>query len=130
MKRLAAAFLLALWLLPAAPASAQKPAERNPCDDPQAQSEMNICADNWFKAADAELNKAYGLLAAKLDAEMKAKLKAAEVSWLKYRDDNCDYEASAFEGGSMQPLIRSSCLGRMTKARTAELLEQLKELDQ
>ena len=129
MRRIVSAILLALALLAAAPA--QKPAQRDPCgDDAQSQSEMNICADKKFKAADAVLNRVYNQLAAKLEAGARAKLKAAEVSWLKYRDDNCDYEAAQFEGGSMQPLIRSSCLERMTKARTAELRGQLKDWEQ
>jgi uncharacterized protein YecT (DUF1311 family) len=129
MKRIVPALLVSLTLLCAA-ASAQKRAAQNPCDDAQSQSEMNICADKQFKAADAVLNRVYNQLASKLEADARAKLKAAEVSWLKYRDDNCDYEAAAFEGGSMQPLIYSSCLERMTKARTAELRGQLKELEQ
>ena len=128
MKRIVPALLLSFSLLAAA--SAQKRAEPNPCDDPQSQAEMNICADKQFKAADAELNRVYAGLAAKLEAGARAKLKAAEVSWLKYRDDNCEYEAAPFDGGSMQPLIRSSCLERMTRARTAELRGQLKELDE
>ena len=128
MKIIVSATLLALALLATAPA--QKPAQRDPCDDAQSQSEMNICADKRFKAADAVLNRVYNQLAAKLEADARAKLKAAEVSWLKYRDDNCEYEAAGFEGGSMQPLIRSSCYERMTKARTDELRGQLKELEQ
>ena len=128
MKRIVPAILFSFALLAAAPA--QKRAQSDNCDDPQSQSEMNICADKKFKAADAALNRVYSQLASKLDAAARAKLKAAEVSWLKYRDDNCDYEAAQFEGGSMQPLIYSSCLGRMTKARTDELRGQLKDLDQ
>ena len=128
MKRIVHAILLCLALLAAAPA--QKPAQGDPCDDAQSQSEMNICADKKFKAADAALNRVYGQLGSKLEAGARAKLKAAEVSWLKYRDDNCGYEAAQFEGGSMRPLIYSSCLERMTKARTAELRGQLKELEQ
>jgi uncharacterized protein YecT (DUF1311 family) len=127
MMKLATALLTFCALLPAA--APQGAAAQDPCSDPQTQAEMNICADKRFKAADAELNRAYNQLARKLEAEARAKLKAAEVSWLKYRDDNCDYEASAFEGGSMQPLIYSSSMERMTKARTAELRGQLKELD-
>ncbi|MDT7809731.1 MAG: hypothetical protein QOJ70_3544 [Acidobacteriota bacterium] len=128
MKIIVSAILLSFALLVAAPA--QKRAQRDSCDDAQSQSEMNICADKKFKAADAALNRVYNQLAPKLEADARAKLKAAEVSWLKYRDDNCDYEAAQFEGGSMQPLIYSSCLERMTKARTEELRGQLKDLDQ
>ena len=111
-------------------ASAQKRAAANPCDDARTQLDMNICADKQFKIADAELNRVYNQLASKLEEDKRAKLKAAEVSWLKYRDSNCDYEASLYEGGSMQPMTYSFCLERMTKSRTTELREQLKELNQ
>lgn len=131
MKRRLLATLLSCAALSAA-ASAQRRDANDPCRDPQSQAEMNMCAAKRFKAADAELNKVYNQLVSKLgdDAGQLAKLKAAEVSWLKYRDDNCDYEASFFDGGSMKPLIYSSCMGRMTKARTAELRGQIKEFEQ
>ena len=129
MKRIVTATLLAFALLGAAPA--QKQTQPDPCEGEGAetQSAMNMCAARKFKEADAALNRVYNQLAAKLEADARAKLKAAEVSWLKYRDDNCEYEAAPFDGGSMQPLIRSSCLERMTKARTEELRGQLKDLD-
>jgi uncharacterized protein YecT (DUF1311 family) len=129
MKRLVTAVLFTFALLAAA--HAQKQAQRDPCEGEGAetQSAMNMCADKKFKAADAVLNRVYNQLAAKLETDARARLKAAEVSWLKYRDDNCDYEAALFEGGSMQPLIYGTCLERMTKARTEELRGQLKDLD-
>ena len=128
MKRLFAALLLFTALLP--DASAQKTAPQVSCRDPQSQYEMNVCSDRAYKAADAELNKVYNRLASKLDEAARAKLKAVEVSWLKYRDDNCDYESALYEGGTLQPAIYSSCMERMTKARTAELREQIEEREQ
>ncbi len=129
MKKIVTALLLVPVFLNGA-ASAQKTALQVSCTDPQTQYEMNVCADRKFKAADAELNKVYNSLASKLEDAARAKLKAVEVSWLKYRDDNCDYESSLYEGGSMKPLIYSSCMERMTKARTAELRGQIEEREQ
>ena len=123
--------LLAVLLLSAAlsgAAFAQRRAADDPCRDPQSQAEMNMCSAKRFKAADAELSRVYNRLVTKVGGNEK--LKAAEISWLKYRDDNCDYEASLYEGGSIKPLIYSSCMERMTKARTAELRGQLKEMNQ
>jgi uncharacterized protein YecT (DUF1311 family) len=127
MKRILLALLLSFA---AAPAPAQRRAAKDPCRDPQSQAEVNMCAGEKFKAADAELNRVYKRLVSKLadDEGQREKLKAAETAWLKYRDDNCEYEASFFDGGSMRPLILSSCFERMTKARTAELKEQFDEL--
>jgi len=130
MKRSLLALALSCAALSAA-AYAQKRAADDPCRDPQSQAEMNMCAAKKFKAADAELNRIYNRLVSRLadNAGQRERLKAAEVSWLKYRDDNCDFEASRYEGGSIKPLIHGSCLERMTKARTAELREQIEELD-
>lgn len=126
MKKIATAlFLSGVALL--IDASAQKHTVKSPCYDSHTQLEMNECADRQFQAADTELNRIYKQVVAK--AENDPKLKVAEVSWLKYRDDNCAYEASMYEGGSMQPMVYSFCLERMTKARTAELRDQLKEFD-
>jgi len=129
MKRIVLALLFSCA---AAPAPAQRRAAENPCRDPQSQAEMNLCAREKFKAADAELNRVYNRLVSKLadNESQREKLKAAETAWLKYRDDNCEYEASFFDGGSMRPLILSSCFERMTKARTAELRGQIEELNQ
>ena len=130
IKTIAPALLLSSALLAAA--AAQERAPKVSCDDPQTQAEMNICAGRRFAAADAKLNRVYDRLVAKLgdDGAARARLKTAELSWLKYRDDNCEYESAMYEGGSMRPLIHSTCLERMTKARTAELLGQIKDLDQ
>ena len=129
MKRILLALLLSCAALSA---PAQRRAAKDPCRDPQSQAEMNMCAREKFKAADAELNRVYSRLASLLaDNEgQREKLKAAETAWLKYRDDNCEYEASFFDGGSMRPLILSSCFERMTKARAAELRGQIKEMSQ
>jgi uncharacterized protein YecT (DUF1311 family) len=126
MTKIVPALLLSMGLLCAAAAPAQeKPAEKHPCEDAKTQYDLNICYDKQFKAADAELNRVYNRLASKLGAAERAKLKTSEVSWLKYRDDNCDYEAFLYEGGTIQPSIYSSCLERVTRARTAELREVL-----
>jgi len=131
MKRVLLALLLACAAL-FATASAQRRRANDPCADPQSQAEMNMCAAKKFKAADAELNRVYNQLVVKLgdDADQRERLKTAETSWLKYRDDNCEFEASFYNGGSIRPLILSSCLERMTKSRTVELRGQIKELDQ
>lgn len=128
MKKMLPALLLALALLPAA-AAARQDEGRFDCEDPKTQFELNVCADRKFAASDAELNRVYGQLASKLEDRRRARLKAAEVAWLKYRDANCEYEAALYEGGSMRPMVRSLCLERVTKARTAELRGQLKDLD-
>lgn len=118
------ALLAPLLLSAAAGAKTQKQRQIQPCEERGSQAEASGCAHREYKAADAELNKAYDRLAAILDAEEKALLKTAELAWIKYRDSTCVFESSQYKGGTMRPMIESFCLTRVTKARTAELKEQ------
>jgi uncharacterized protein YecT (DUF1311 family) len=130
MKRVLLCALLVPLCLSAAGAKTQKQRQILPCEERSSQAEASACAYQEYKAADAELNKAYGRLAAKLDAEGKALLKDSEVGWLKYRDANCVFESSFYKGGTMRPMVESLCLSRVTKARTAELKQQLEVYEQ
>ena len=130
MKRILLCLLLSLAALPSVATFAQKGRQKTkePCaDTARTQLELNECANKDFKAADAVLNRVYNQLAAKLTDDEKAKLKEVELNWLKYRDANCTFEADAYAGGSIAPFTYSYCLARMTRARTAELREQLKD---
>lgn len=107
--------------------SAQKPKKTDPCANPQTQTEMTQCAADAYKAADKVLNQVYQNLVAKLDDEEKAQLKEAQTAWLKYRDTNCDFVADQYKGGTMRPMIYAGCLADVTKKRTSELRDQIKE---
>jgi uncharacterized protein YecT (DUF1311 family) len=109
---------------------AQRPQQSDPCPGATSQAEMNNCAGRAFKAADATLNRVYDQLIAKLEPAGRAKLKEAELAWIKYRDATCDYEGSRYEGGTMRPMIEGFCLARVTNARTTELRQEIKDFDQ
>lgn len=112
-----------------APTSARqkKPAASNPCDEARTQLEMNECADREYRKADAELNRVYQQLM-RASGGSDARLKTAQLAWIKFRDAECDYKAAFNEGGSMQPMTYSFCLADVTKARTRQLRDSLKEL--
>ena len=96
----------------------------------QTQMEMNQTANASFKKADAELNKVYKQLIAMLDQSEKPLLIQAEKDWVKFRDSHCKFEASQYEGGSIQPLIYSTCLEELTKKRIAQIKASIKERNQ
>jgi len=125
---LTAGMLLLLFL--AGTMTAQRPQQNDPCPGATSQAEMNNCAGKAFKAADANLNRVYDQLMTKLEPAGRAKLKEAELAWIKYRDATCDYEGSRYEGGTMRPMIEAFCLERVTKARAAELRQEIKDFDQ
>ncbi|MCX7564978.1 lysozyme inhibitor LprI family protein [Sulfitobacter sp. F26169L] len=110
----------AAWSAPTA-AQAQTAAQ---CIAPQTQQLMNACAAKEYAQADAALNAAWKPAKAFADAIGKGSaLLEAQRAWIAYRDIACDAHASPFEGGSMQPLIRATCLSELTAARTRMLLE-------
>ena len=131
MKKTALAILSAVCLLPFSSPAAQKQRQAQPCENAPSQYEASECAHKEYVAADAELNRVYNQLAAKLeDPEQRAQLKAAELAWIKYRDANCEFEGLFYKGGTMRPMIESFCKAGMTNARAKELREQLKTLEQ
>jgi len=101
------------------------------CSDPQVQMEMNYCAEQDYKAADAVLNTAYKKAMASmketdsyLSDDMKGAadaLLAAQRAWIPYRDKACASAGYIVRGGSMEPMIIYQCMARITKERTAEL---------
>ncbi len=111
------------------------------CENPQAQQEMNYCAAQDFRRADAELNAAYRAAVAEaqqadreyriLDDEAggrptgepgwEASLREAQRAWVSFRDAQCRLQSFEARGGSMQPMLDSGCKATLTRARTAEL---------
>lgn len=115
------ALALVLALMQPHASEAQSAAE---CTAPQTQLLMNMCAGRDYDLADAALNAAWGPARsyAKQIGQGEALLKA-QRAWLAYRDAACEVQASPFEGGSIQPLVRLTCLSEVTAARTRMLLE-------
>ncbi len=88
----------------------------------QTQSEMNAEAFGDFQAADKKMNVAYAkLMKALPDDEAQAKLKAAQIAWLKYRDTQAELEADGSRGGTIVPTLLAETKAALTDARTAEL---------
>jgi uncharacterized protein YecT (DUF1311 family) len=95
------------------------------CNNAMTQMAMNICADRDYQAADRRLNDTYRALMAMLDGDQRQKLIAAERAWIGFRDAHCRSETAESEGGSIHPMMYSSCLTDMTKARLKELQASL-----
>ena len=108
-------------------ANGQRQKKSDPCANAQTQAEMNNCAGKEYKTADAALNQVYQKLVSMLDDEEKVQLKDAENAWLKYRDANCEFVADQYKGGTIRPMINGLCLAEMTRNRTTELKNQIKD---
>ena len=101
-----------------------KPAKRPACGDLMTQQGMNRCAQDEYEKADAELNRVYQQVMAKLPTDHGQKLKTAQLAWIQFRDAVCDCKAFTFDGGSLQPLTNFTCLSSETQYR----IKQLKSL--
>ena len=97
-----------------------------PCVHGVTQTALNQCADEDFKAADRRLLILYQRLSVALaDSSRRSALKSAEVAWTLFRDKQCRFEASAYEGGSMQPMQYSACMAAISVVRANELRKLL-----
>ena len=109
-------------------AGAQDDVDReDPCPGSNSQHELNRCAARARDKADAELNKVYRELLKDTGTAERAKLRAAQLAWIKFRDAHCDYESVGNQGGSIYPMVYSFCLARVTAERTERLREILRE---
>ncbi|OJH52837.1 urease-associated protein [Agrobacterium pusense] len=114
------------------PVAAQEPN----CKEPQTQADMTICAGKDYEKADKELNVAYQKLRKLLierdkaaDADGKGATDAlvtAQRAWVAFRDANCALAGFQARGGSMEPMLISSCLAE-TSGKRAEELRQVSE---
>lgn len=110
--------LAALLAAPAAPLAAQTVN----CPGATTQLELNDCAAQAYARADTALNQAYGeAMAYARQSGTVDILRKAQRSWLPFRDAACEAEASTFAGGSIQGMVRTLCLERLTRARTQDL---------
>ncbi|MGR3491823.1 MAG: lysozyme inhibitor LprI family protein [Shimia sp.] len=114
------------------------------CGEPMTQMAMNHCAYLDWQEADRLLNDAYGAAmkrAKRLDADYanfpmtrragnpedeavttEEMLRRAQRAWITYRDAACVVESDLAKGGSIQPLIFTTCAEELTRARTEALI--------
>lgn len=98
------------------------------CKSPQTQAAINTCASSSAEAADQKLNQVYQQLKSVLKGSQREKLLIdAELMWVRFRDTNCAFERSSYQGGSIAPSIYYSCIEQMTKQRTEQLKNYLKQ---
>ncbi len=107
--------------------SSPQTAHAQNCANPLTQLDMNECAALDYERADAALNAAWGpsMAFAKKLGQGDA-LRKVQRQWLAYRDAACRLHMSPYDGGSIQPLIYSTCLTDLTRART-RMLNEFKE---
>lgn len=88
---------------------------------------MRQCSGYHALAADIKLNSVYQQLRKKLQGTRGGeKLPKAQRLWIAFRDANCVFDASSWEGGSGHGVTLNACEASMTEQRTKELEEYLR----
>ena len=115
-----------------APLFAQDSQQFRACDEKsKTQADLNDCANQEAKRADAALNNVYSQLLSKAagQPEAVAKIKAAERAWIAYRDAYIDamYPAKdkQAEYGSIYPMEAGLLVAKLTQQQVAALRDLL-----
>jgi uncharacterized protein YecT (DUF1311 family) len=108
-----------VWLTAAGAAGAQE----TDCGAAVTQQDMNFCAAEEYRAADSDLNAVWRRTVTWAQgAGLEDDLRAAQRAWIAFRDAACGVEAAVYAGGSLAPLVHATCMTRLTKARSADLV--------
>lgn len=87
------------------------------CDNARNTYDDIYCTNKVYASADAELNKNYQALRAKLNASQKNILKKSQLDWIRERDDQCTTSTG----------VDVSCRLQTTQQRNSWLTERLRE---
>ena len=123
-------------LLMLAAVSATQPLK---CDSPMTHSDINMCAGQAARAADAAMVSKYNtamVILRNMDSEIDRKydkrpsysaaLLSSQQAWLRFRAAQGVVEGYSARGGSMELMFVNGCYEEVTKARTKQINELLK----
>ena len=91
----------------------------------QSQIELTQQSVEEYRASDRKLNAVYSRLAAKLSPASKESLQTAQLAWIRFRDQECEFESINTVGGSIHSMMVNVCLGRFTNQRIKDIERQL-----
>lgn len=89
------------------------------------QYEMNVAAGQAYEKADKRLKEIIAGMKEFYSPEKSYRFDKTNSVWLEYQILNAEFQASHYEGGSMQPLIYASALEAGATARIVELETEL-----
>ncbi|MBA3921630.1 MAG: DUF1311 domain-containing protein [Nostocaceae cyanobacterium] len=87
--------------------------------------EMKYCSQLSYQATDRQLNQVYRKVLATTQGTPRQLLVTGQQAWIKFRDNNCDFEVYQSRGGTGYEIFRNGCLEKLTKQRTQDLQDYL-----
>ena len=91
------------------------------CSEALTQTRMNECAHEDYLREEQLLVKNTQHLMTQLDASKQRSFKVVQRTWFRFRRQQCDFEASRYEGGSIAPMVYATCMADLTQQRNKEL---------
>jgi uncharacterized protein YecT (DUF1311 family) len=116
---------LAALVLAGTPALLAAQDDEEFCPDGRTQYEMNACAAEKLARADSLLNHSYQQLLRVIEPDRVDALREAQRAWIRFRDAECEFQASEVGGGSLQPMVEALCLADLTEKRAEEFEDML-----
>ncbi|NEQ49957.1 MAG: DUF1311 domain-containing protein [Leptolyngbya sp. SIO3F4] len=89
----------------------------------QTQAQLNLCAYEWEQATDQHREEVYNNLLATLNPEQTIDLEQVELSWRIFESNYCRLLSDSYRGGTIQPLILSTCRAERDNERIEILLQ-------
>lgn len=102
-------------------------AQESNCLNPQTTRQMNVCSERELKMADDKLNLLYQQLTKQISYQQKQRLTEAQMAWIDFRDQACEYERGQFEGGTLATSTYNYCLARITQQRITDIENYLQQ---
>jgi uncharacterized protein YecT (DUF1311 family) len=90
-----------------------------PCGEKTSTLAVVECVQAKTALADQRLNAAYKALQARIEANQRQSLLAAQRLWVQYRDANCGFYG--VQDGSIRQVQAAECIRSMTEDRAREL---------
>jgi uncharacterized protein YecT (DUF1311 family) len=103
------------------------PADAQDCSHSPDQRAWNICTGKEAEISDQRLERLVAEISSGADSARRVQLETIQAQWKAFRDNDCQWQADAFAGGSIQPVVYSQCITALTEGRIAELKLQLCE---
>jgi uncharacterized protein YecT (DUF1311 family) len=127
MMRGASVFAVAALLAAgSARAADDDPFKSTDCKKATTQMDLDYCAGQDFKKVDGQLNVLYRKMMPRYGAADQALLKDAERKWVAWRDAECAFDTNLSAGGTIHPMVETTCQTEKTNARIKELQTQIK----
>jgi uncharacterized protein YecT (DUF1311 family) len=91
------------------------------CRKAKTTPELTYCSRLDYETADKRLNRVYQRVVSNVRGERKNFLVNAQLAWIKFRDNNCNFETYLSRGGREYNIYRNICLQELTERRTKDL---------